>query len=68
LTGRERIDATREAGGTVVLWPDGVDFEIDLRGVADKQTAEMLLDVLSDISCHSEILEQLKREQAEARA
>jgi hypothetical protein len=65
LTSAEHIAAVHEAGGVLTLWPDGVDFEVDLRGVADPVIRNILLDAVS--ASHAVILEELKREQAEAR-
>jgi hypothetical protein len=66
LTATEHIAAVHEAGGTLTLWPDGVAFEVDLRGVADPVIRDILLDAVN--ANHAAILEELKREQAEGRS
>ncbi len=64
LTAAEHIAAAHEAGGVLTLWPDGVDFEVDLRGVADPVIRNVLLDAVN--ANHAVILEELKRERAKA--
>jgi hypothetical protein len=64
LSAEQTYAATREAGGRLPLWSDGGDFDVDLRAV-DPLLAGRLLASLK--AHHGEILEILKREQAEGR-
>ena len=50
----------RGAGGLLTLWPDGVDFEVDLRSVADPVIRDLLFDAI--VENHDAILTALRRE------
>jgi hypothetical protein len=60
LTAEEDIAAVRGAGGLLTLWPDGVDFEVDLRSVADPVIRDLLFDAI--VKNHDAILTALRRE------
>ena len=64
LTAEETYAATLGGGGRLPLWPDEGDFDVDLRAV-NQLLADRLLASLK--THHGEILEILKRAQAEGR-